>query len=164
MLLKREDKTNWARMILQINNQSLSTSIWNNCSIITLENTGAAFQIWGNAVTISFEPLMVVTVIWVLSFCYKSLSCMKDGTVIDFPCFLYDPNSYRIKFKNRFENQHFSSLKKMHPMWMLYYVDGTEQNSLLLFCVFWQKLKRKHLPDYLKLEKHISLSSQIWIA
>lgn len=30
-------------------------------------------------------------------------------------------------------------------------------------CVFWPKLKRKHLPDYLKLEKHISLGSQIWI-
>lgn len=33
----------------------------------------------------------------------------------------------------------------------------------MLLCVFWQKLKRKHLPDCLKLEKHISLGSQIWI-
>lgn len=92
-------------MLLQINNQSLSTSIWNNCSVITLENTGAAFQIWGTAVAISCEPLMDVTVIWVpslcfpsvwvLLFCYNALSvrhppCMKEGTVIDFSCFLYD--------------------------------------------------------------------------
>lgn len=39
-----------------------------------------------------------------------------------------------------------------------------QNNTVYCYCVFWQKLKRKHLPDYLKLEKHISLGSQIWIA
>lgn len=71
-------------MLFQVNNQILSNSILNNnCSVITLENRGAAFQIWGSAVTISCKPLMDVTVICVLSLCYKALSvshspCMKE--------------------------------------------------------------------------------------